>query len=367
MPKRVLIVAGRMHYGGLENLIMNLIRNIDKDKITFDFMLNYEKSGVFDKEILSLGSKIFIMPRLKIKNLFRYVKAVRQCFKENKGKYDIVHGHLTSVGIIYLIIAKIYGVKTRIIHAHYTQTQNTLKGKLERLMILPLRFSADFYFACSNKAGQYCYGKSKLKKENYKLIKNGIVVEKFLYNKKTREAKRLELDIKDEFVITHIGRFEKEKNHKFLIEVFKRAYKEDKNILLMLVGNGSLMSEIQDLIKDSNFSNAVLFLNNRNDINELLQASDLFILPSLYEGLPIVSIEAQAAGLKCIFADTITKEADISGNCKFLSLNTNPLIWANEILSNKIYDRCKMEEKIKIAGYDIKEQALWLQNFYLNH
>lgn len=367
MPKKVLVVAGRMHYGGLETMIMNFFRLMDRSKVSYDFMLNYEEKGVFDYEIKALGGKIFIMPRLQFKNTFKYIKEVNAFFKKHKGEYKIVHGHLTSVGCIYLLLAKLHGVKTTIIHAHYTSTSPRLKGRIERLALLPLRFCADYYFACSNKAGAFCFGKSKLKKDNYKLVKNGIFLERFLYNKEVRESKRAEMGLKDRFAILHIGRFEQEKNHTFLIDIFKKIYERDKSAVLLLAGNGSLMNNIHEKVNSLGLSNAVKFLGTRDDVPELLQAGDVFILPSIHEGLPVVSIEAQASGIRCVLADTITKEADITGNCRFLSLKSGSDAWAEEVLRHKGYQRENTADKIKDAGYDIREQASWLQEFYLYH
>lgn len=367
MPERVLVVAGRMHYGGLETMIMNFFRLMDRDKVVYDFMLNYEEKGVFDDEITALGGKIFIMPRLKFRNTVRYIKEVNAFFKKHKGEYQIVHGHLTSVGVIYLLLAKLHGVKTTVIHAHYTCTDACFKGRIERLALLPLRFCADYYFACSDMAGAFCFGKDKLKKDNYKLVKNGIFVEKFSYDKEVRESKRAEMGLKDRFVILHIGRFEQQKNHTFLIDVFEKIYRRDKSAVLLLVGDGSLMQKMQEKVKRLGILEAVKFLNVRDDISELLQAADVFLLTSVYEGLPVVSIEAQASGIYCVLADTITKEADITGNCSFLSLKSSPDVWAEEVLKYKNYDREDTTYKIKAAGYDIREQASWLQGFYLNH
>jgi glycosyltransferase involved in cell wall biosynthesis len=367
VPKKILIIAGRMDYGGLEIMMMNFFRLMDRSKVTYDFMLNYEEKGIFDDEIYALGGKIFIVPRLMFKNIFKYIMAVNNFFKSHKGEYDIVHGNLTSVGIIYLLLAKLHGVKTTIIHAHYTSTVSTFKGRIERLALLPLRFCADFYFACSDAAGAFCYGKNKLKKDNYRLIKNGIFVEKFLYNKDIRENKRKELNLNDKFIIIHIGRFEEQKNHRFLIDIFRSIYNRDKSSVLLLAGKGSLMNEIMEKTEYYELSEAVKFLGARDDIAELLQAADIFILPSLYEGLPVVSIEAQATGIHCVLADTITKEADITGNCTFLNLRCDPDIWALEALKYKNANRGNMLYKIKNAGYDIREQASWLQSFYLNN
>lgn len=266
MPKKVLIVAGRMHYGGLETMVMNFFRLMDRNKVSYDFMLNYEEKGVFDDEIAALGGKIFIMPRLKFKNTFRYIKEVNAFFKRHRGEYQIVHGHLTSVGCIYLLLAKLHGVKTTIIHAHYTSTDPSLKGIIERLALLPLRFCADYYFACSDKAGAFCYGKSKLKRDNYKLVKNGIFVERFLYNKEVRESKRAQMGLNGRFVILHVGRFEQQKNHTFLIDVFEKIYERDKSAVLLLAGNGSLMDDIHGKVKSLGLSDAVKFLGSRDDI-----------------------------------------------------------------------------------------------------
>jgi glycosyltransferase involved in cell wall biosynthesis len=365
--KKVLMVAGRMHYGGLEMMLMSFFRNIDRTKISFDFMLNYDEEGFFDNEIKSLGGRIFIMPRLHPKNLFKYIYSVNKFFSEHKGEYDIIHGHLTSVGIIYLTLAKLHGIKTRIIHAHYAETKNNKFAKLEKILLFPLRFCADYYFACSNKAAKFCFGENIINKNKYHLIKNGIDTQRFIFNEAVRENKRKELNLDDKFAICHIGRFGEEKNHSFLIEVFKELIEIEKNAVLVLVGSGVLLEEIKSKVKSYNLQDSVYFLGARNDVFEIVQAVDIFVLPSFYEGLPVVSAEAQAAGLKCIFSDAITTEADITGNCKFLSLNSSAKAWVIEILSEKGYNRENMTRKIKNAGYDIKEQTKWLENFYISH
>jgi len=364
-PKRVLIVVGKMHFGGIETMIMNFYRNIDRSKIQFDFLLNYEEPGVFDDEIRKLGGRIYIMPRLFFKNTFKYIKALFKFFKEHK-EYEVVHGHLTSIGFVYLTVAKMCGVKTTIIHAHYTSVDNTIKGFIEKLTRLPLRVCADYYFACSNSAGRFIYGRNMLKKPNYKVILNGITATNFIFNMGIRNKKREELDIKDKFVIANIGRFELQKNHIFLVDIFSEIYRKDKNAMLILIGNGSLKKEIEDKVKKLGIENAVKFLGLRSDINELMQCFDIFLLPSHYEGLPVVGVEAQTAGLKCFFSDTITKETDITNLCEFISLNKNAEFWADRILKYKDgYERKNTENFIKNAGYDIKKQAKWLEKFYL--
>ena len=263
------MVVGRMHYGGLEMMLMNFFRNIDRTKVSFDFMCNYEEEGIFDKEIKALGGKIFIMPRLSPKNLFKYTFAVAKFFKAHKGEYDIVHGNLTSIGIIYLTIAKLYGVKIRIIHAHYAEAKNNKYAKLERLLLLPLRFCADYYFSCSDKAAQFCFGKNILNKKNYYLIKNGVNVNKFVFNQTVRDEKRKELNLDGKFAVCHIGRFGEEKNHKFLIEIFKEIVQMDESAVLVLVGNGLLFEDVKAQVKEYRLEDKVHFLGVRDDIAEM--------------------------------------------------------------------------------------------------
>jgi len=365
-PKRVLIVVGKMHFGGIETMIMNFYRNIDRSKVQFDFLLNYEEPGVFDDEIRQLGGRIYIMPRLFFKNTFKYIKALFKFFNEHK-EYEVVHGHLTSIGFVYLTIAKLCGVKTAVIHAHYTSVDNTIKGFSEKITRLPLRFCADYYFACSNAAGRFVYGKNMLKKPNYRVILNGVIVDNFIFNKEIRDEKRKELNIEDKFVIANIGRFELQKNHVFLIDIFSEIYRKDKNAVLLLIGKGSLEDGIREKVKKLGLEGAVMFVGLRSDINKLMQAFDIFLLPSHYEGLPVVGVEAQTAGLKCFFSDAITTETDITGSCEFITLNNSAEFWADEILKYKDgYERKNTEAYIEKAGYDIKKQAKWLENFYLD-
>lgn len=362
-PKRVLMVAGKMHFGGLETMLMNFFRYADREKIMFDFMLNYKEPGAFDGEILSLGGKIHIMPRLFLKNLIIYTYEVFKFFKKHKNEYEIVHGNLTSAGIIYLAAARFYGVKTRIIHAHVTDVRPDFKGLVERLMMFPLRFCADYYFACSDAAARFCFGKNITKKKNYKLIKNGIDAVLFKFSPEIREKKRAETGLSGKFVIGHIGRFEAEKNHGFLLKAFFELQKKDESAHLLLIGSGSLRDVILTQIDSLGLTDKVTILDNRTDINELMQAMDVFVLPSLHEGLPVVGVEAQAAGLKCFISDAVTTETDITGLVSFLPIN-DPGLWADEINKAKGYTRTDTSGLIRRAGYDIREVAAWLTRFY---
>lgn len=362
--KRVLMVAGNVGVGGLETMLINFVRHGDRDNIQFDFMLNYDKLGIYAEEIRKYGGEIYIMPRLKPQNVIKYPLSVWKFFKEHKGEYDIVHGNLTSVGIIYLPIAKFFGVPVRIIHAHYTSTEKNHYEKLERFMLFPLRFCADWYFACSDKAGAFCYGKKKLSKNNYRLIRNGVDCEKFEYNKHIRSEMRQELKInEDEFVLLNVGRLEEQKNQRLLIKIMSKL--NNKSVRLLIAGEGSLRNELEELIDKLGLRAKVTLLGVRHDIEKIMQAADAFILTSIFEGLPVTGIEAQAAGLPCVLADTITTEMDITGRCEFVSIYKGEEPWIKAIEKVMEYPRESTAELMKKAGYNIKEEARELSRFYL--
>lgn len=364
--KKVLMVAGQMHMGGLEIMLMNFLRNIDREKVHIDFLLHYKEKGDFDDEIRSLGSKIYVMPKLRPQNVFKYIASLCRFFREHRGEYDIVHGNITSSGIIYLTIAKIFGVKTRIIHAHYGDVKGNHHEKLERIMLKPLRFCANYYFACSDRAGEFCFGKNILKRDNYFLIRNGVDITKFSFDEAKRNKKREEMGLSNKFVLLHVGRFESEKNHSFILDFFSEYIKTDKEGILLFAGVGSLENEIKEKARTLGLSDRVLFLGLRNDVNQFLLAADVFVLPSIFEGLPVVGIEAQASGIKCLFSENVTRELDITGNCEFLPIN-DTFLWCRAIEKAREFKRVKTDEKIVGAGYEIHAQAKWLENFYLNH
>ncbi len=361
--KKVLMIAGQMHIGGLENMVMNFVRYGDRENIQFDFMVNYAEEKFYNDEIRSYGGKIYVMPRLKPKNMIKYPLALIKFFREHKGEYDVVHGNLTSVGVFYLPIAKVVGkVKKTIIHAHYTSTEKNHYEKLERLMLFPLRFLADYYFACSDMAGEFCFGKRVLAGDNYRMIHNGVDCDKFDYNEEIREEMRKSLGITDEFVLLNVGRLEEQKNQRFLLEI--AAAMKDKKIRVLIAGEGSLQPELEEIIEKEGIADKVSLLGLRGDIDRLMQASDAFILTSLFEGLPVTGIEAQAAGLPCVLADTITKELDIIGNTEFVPLNKGTDVWVEAIERAMQKERVSAAEKMRAAGYDIKAEARYLSDFY---
>lgn len=364
-PKRVLMLVSRMHYGGIEAMLMNLFRNIDQDKVVFDFMVNYEEPGAYDEEIRALGGRIYLMPRLFLRNTFKYIRALNEFFDTHK-EYDIIHGHLPSVALLYLTIAKRHGVRTKIVHAHNTSIKKRLKWIVERTLVVLARRSADYYFACSNAAGRYCFGEKRLSAPNYKMIKNGIIVDRFAFDPEVRCRKRAELGLDGRFVLGNVGRFVPQKNHKQLLEIFAQVKQQCAEAVLLLAGDGVLREACEKQAAELGVSDSVCFLGMRDDANELMMAMDVFLLPSFYEGLPVSGIEAQAAGLVSFYSDTITRETDVTGLCRYLPLDTGR--WAAEILQyGRSYERRSYKAEIVRAGYDVKTQAEWLQKFYLSH
>lgn len=364
-PIRVLQVIGQMDRGGAETMIMNLYREIDRTKIQFDFVVHTDQKCAYDDEIMSLGGKIYSLPRFNGINIVKYQKAWKN-FLSKHSEYKIIHGHLGSTAAIYLNVAKKYGLFT-IAHSHNTSNEVTLKGKLYSIFTYPTRNIAHYFFGCSKPAGIDRFGSRVVNTSNFKILNNAIKTKEFSYSIHTREMKRTDFNLNKRFVIGHIGRFNIQKNHAFLIDIFKKIHDENNNVILMLIGDGELRESIEEKVNTLGLKDSVIFTGVRSDIPELLQAMDIFVFPSLFEGLGIVTVEAQAAGLKCIVSDKIPEEAYVTDLVEVLSLKNPVEIWAEKILKYVDgYERTSTYQKIKGKGYDISDTTIWLQEFYLN-
>lgn len=360
LPVRVLHVITGMGSGGAEALIMNVYRNIDRKKVQFDFLLRSEEDLYFE-EIKSLGGKVFIMPSFPRHAWKNYIETKK--FLESHKEYSIIHVHGNA--LIYmnaLLIAKNKGIPCRVMHSHNTQTRRPIYRIVHEFNKLFIENIATDYFACSNVAGKWMF-----KNKQYKLINNAIDVEKFLYNEEYRKNIREELHLEGKFVIGHIGRFLYSKNHEFIIDIFKKVFDQNSDALLVLVGSGPLEQRIRNKVKELGLSNNVIFTGVRSDVYKLLQAFDLFLFPSYFEGLPVTLIEAQASGLRCIVSSEVSDEVKISELVDFIDLQQPLEYWVNEILKNSLgYERQNMYDQIKSSGYSIKEMAGDLEEFYLN-
>jgi glycosyltransferase involved in cell wall biosynthesis len=362
-PIRVLMVNYKMQCAGIEAFIMNMYRNIDRSKIQFDFLVHYKQRQFYDDEIERMGGKIYRLSIREDNNFIKYLKDLKNFFAEHP-EYKIVHGHMESFGVFYLRAAKKAGVPVRIAHSHIAQRNKGMKGYIKNCLNRMYKMYATDLFACSDVAGKFLFGK-KLK---YSVYNNAIDVEKFLFNLETRKRIRGEMKISDDvYVIGHVGRFDMQKNHAFLIDVFNKVYQKNSKTMLLLIGEGELENEIKKKVINLGLTDCVRFMGVCRNVNELYQAMDLFILPSLFEGLPVSAIEAQAAGLKCIFSDNVTRQTTITDNTEYFSLKLPIDDWASEILKwNSGYKRKDTSDSIKATGYDIKTQAEMLQQYYLH-
>ncbi len=365
---RVLHVVGSMNHGGAETMLMNLYRKTDRKKIQFDFVVHSKDKGDFEDEICALGGRIYRMPRYNGRNHFLYMRKWHRFFLTHP-QHLIVHGHIRSTAVIYLNLAKKFN-RITIAHSHSTSSRgNLVERAIKETMQYPIRHIADYFFACSKEAGIWLFGSKVCQRRNFKVLNNAIDSEKFAFSKEHRYKVRKELGVEGEFVVGHVGNFDPVKNHEFLIDIFNCLCKKDPTCSLLLVGGGDM--ELQKNIKEKagklGLSGKVKFLGKRTDVNELLNAFDIFLFPSVHEGLGIVAVEAQTNGLICFLSDTIPKEVAITENVKFISLEKPPEVWAEQIfLYREGYRRQDMRKAIRKAGYDANAAAKWVARFYLS-
>ncbi len=347
-PIRILHFVPSMRAAGIEKFIMNLYRNIDRTKIQFDFVVHSTKKQIYDDEIQKLGGKIYYLTYKDDKNFIKYIHDLNRLFDDHP-EYKIVHGNMQSMMPIYLSIAKKHNVPVRIAHAHNNNYEKTLKGFILHVISRFSKNTATDLFACSNEAGKYLFGQ-----RNFTFIPNSIDVKKFKFNAMARIKTRRRLGITDnEILIGHIGRFELQKNHRRLIEIFNTIHKNNPNTKLCLIGIGQLEDQIKAQVEQLNLSESVLFLGQRTDTPALYSAMDIFVLPSLYEGLGIVVIEAQANGLPCIISDTVASQAILTKDVTRINLSKPNEEWATHIPSKV------KNTKIRTANYKTVEQSVF--------
>lgn len=362
-PIRILHVLGALNRGGAETMIMNLYRNIDRSKVQFDFIIHTKNECDYNEEIKSLGGKIYSIPKYNGKNHLEYKKKWNIFFSEHP-EYKIIHGHVRSTASIYLKIAKRYGLTT-IAHSHNTSSGKGITAIAKNILQYKIRYIADYLFACSLIAGEWLYGKKACKQKNFYVIKNAIDTKEYVFNQQIRDRLRKEFNIEDKFVIGHVGRFHEQKNHKFLIQVFYELQKEKENSVLLLVGDGALRTEIKQQIKKLGIESKVILAGVVSNVSDYMQVMDVFVFPSIFEGLPVTLVEAQAIGLDCIISDKITSEVCISTKITMLSLNDSISIWKNMIIKKEKREYTNMDSCIRKHGFEIGDTVKKLTLFYL--
>ena len=362
VPIRVLQVLGGLEAGGAEVFVMNLYRAVNKETVQFDFVKHIEHKGVFEDEITKMGGKIYRCPQYTGKNHFAYCRWWDFFFKEHP-EYHVIHGHVRSTASIYLKIAKKNGLVT-IAHSHSTSNGSGISAIVKDMLQLPIRHTADYLFACSDKAGKWLYGEKATKQLNYRIIPNGVDLKRFAFCEEKRCQMRSQLGIaEDTFVLGHIGRITVPKNHHFLVELFAEYHRENLNSRLLLVGDGELFETVQQQCRQLEIRDAVIMVGSKSNTEDYYQVMDVFVFPSLWEGLGIVAIEAQANGLTCLVSENVPKEIILTKKAKALSLQTND-VWLNELKKVTVGERMQMNSN-SIQQYDICTIADRMQRFYL--
>lgn len=363
---RVLQVIGAMDRGGAETMIMNLYRAIDRDRIQFDFLVHEQRTCDYDEEIADLGGSVFReLPRFTVSNARAYRKACRG-FLDRHPEHAIVHGHIGSSALIYLPEARRAG-RVAIAHSHARHFPLSLTEALFRALSLPVRFQADGFLACSLEAGIDRFGRAVVEGDRFSVLRNAIDVAAFQCDERVHAAVKDELGWADRVVVGHVGRFDPVKNHRFLIEAFARFRRRVPEALLVLVGRGALEDEVRAHAVQSGCADDVVFWGVTDDVARLQKAFDLFVFPSLSEGLAMSAIEAQAAGAPALLSTGVPELSVMDGRIATrLDLAQGPQAWADAMVCalERPLERASGAQAVRAAGFDITRTAAWLEEYY---
>lgn len=367
---RVLHVTEMLSAAGIESFIMNNYRNINRDKVQFDFLVLRNEKEFYDDEIKSLGGIKYYVHSEKKNTLLRILDESQQIKKFLKNnKYDIIHVHYTTpLRAFYLKAAKEAGVPVRIYHSHSAEVlgKSRIKLFIYNFCKHNMKRWGTHFFACSRAAADWMYPKDLLKTKQVKILHNGIDTNRFEFDDKIRREKRNELKLDKKFVLINTGRFTEQKNQSFILDIIIKLKSKGVDIKLLLLGEGPLENEYREKVNRLGLGDEVIFLGVRKNVQDYLFAADCFVMPSLYEGLPVAAIEAQCTGIPCVLSTNITDEAKITENVMLLNLNNSIDEWQKTILNMQQMQREKAVYKIRDAGYDIKNVAKRMEEFYLS-
>lgn len=358
---RVLHVLGGLAFGGAETMIMNIYRNIDKSVVQFDFIIHTTKHQDYYDEVLSLGGKVFSFPKFNGRNYFRIKKIWKKFFIDHP-EYKILHSHIRSYSSVFIPIAKKNGLKT-IIHSHSTSNGSGFSSFIKRILQFSLRWKADYFMACSKESGEWLFGKKVVNGSRFLLLKNAIDLNRFTFSLEARNRFRNSLSLQSKTVFIHVGRLHESKNHEFLLRVFSSIRANNQDAVLLLVGDGPLKNRVKQLINNFDLGDSVFMLGSRDDIPYLLSAADCFLFPSIWEGVPVSVVEAQASGLHCLLSDTITRDVGVSDLVKYLPIDKGIGVWIHAI-EEMSFERKDVTSDISNAGFDIFQTVIFLTNKY---
>ena len=357
--------------GGVTSLILNIAEKIDNEKVQFDYLTFYDRKEFNEDRAKALGGKKYVVPIDHYKNplirsLFKFFYAIKVI---HSSEADIIHINGSKpYDVLVGVSAKLAGVNTVFFHSHNSSmdNENGIKKIIMDLFKKLIPIISDYNLACSDLAAQFMFPSQILKEKKFTVIKNAIDVEKYRFSEEVRSEYRKKLNVENNLVIGHIGRFMPQKNHKFLIDIFSEIYKKRSDAILILIGNGELFDNIKQYVEKKQLSKVVRFYGTTNEVPQILQAMDCFLFPSFFEGLPVVGVEVQASGLPFVLTDTITKEVNFSDLVNYLSLEDEPEKWADCVI--KCYElkrnRSEYPEIVKKAGFDISEETKKLTSLY---
>lgn len=359
-PLRVLHAVQSLGTGGVGMLLYNYFMGMDHSKIAFDFMVHFPEAGLAEHLLEKEGSRMFHLPALKhvIRVFFQTRRVIRQ------GHYRIVHIHHTRHSFVQLLAAWTCGVKVRIAHSHDALVPRGIHRFTYAFYAWLTSMFSTHWFACGEMAGRYVFGKG-IHSPRFRLVRNAVFVDRFRFAPEKRAAIRARYHLDDCFVLMHVGRLMTQKNHKRLIAIFDAVQKRNPVARLLLLGDGVLAPDIRKQVEELDLGDKVLFIGQTPDVQDFLQAADVFVLPSLHEGFPIVLVEAQASGLPCVSSTSVTPEANLAGMVKSIPLSESNDTWADAVCSAHNPDRASFAEKIRLAGYDMPCEAKKLEAWYL--
>jgi len=342
---------------------MNYYKSIDRRKVQFDFVVQNEGEEFYECEVKSLGGEIYRVAPMHLDRK-KFEKDLMNILKSNSG-YRIIHVHQNFLNIVSLRVAKKAGVQVRISHSHSNYKATSLYKRFQRLVfkaLIPL-YATD-YLSCSKASAEWLYGIKAARSSKCRIVHNAINTRKFILDYEIRRKVREKLIINDRIVLIHVGMFAYSKNHEYLFEIVKQLVKLNKQIVLLLVGDGERKKLLLEMVELMGIQEQVLFLGMQDNVQDLLMAADFFVFPSRYEGLPLTVIEAQISGLKCLISDVITPEVDLFNDIIFLSIKDSPEFWAKNIIDNLGNNKTRAFDDLVKSGYEISHEAKELQKLY---
>lgn len=369
--KKHILVTAPLGFGGITSMMINIQKNIDRDRLNFDYLVLHNRHEDKEETVVKMGSRKMMASADEVRSkLLRVLKRwyrLYRVFKDNN--IQVLHlngGPSSDMNMVF--IAKLAGVKHVTFHSHNAgsavyRNKTTIAMSYIYKPLMP--FFVDTFWACSSLAAQFSFPRRIVKKHKYRFIPNGIALEKFAYSASAREETRKKLGVTGKFVIGHAGRFNIQKNHEFLVEMFDVLHNKCKHAVLILFGDGELYTAIQNKVKAMNLEDCVLFMGTTDEMHKMYQAMDVFVMPSLCEGLPVATVEAQASGLPIVLADTITKEVGVTDCVKYLPLTEDKSTWVREIQNFRGFKRYSRCEELRQAGFDEKDVARIFQDYYL--